>query len=467
MSSVSSPSLVRPSRTPTRSSSSKVLWVFSILVLGILLLIGVRTYFRYATAPSMSLPVREFSNAEYPEDPANRSIHHGKYKDRKLKLVRKDATHFDFVLESNQPHVANVVIRNVDVSLMTPSLPEWTKKDAALRRIALTDRQWNRQQVAFGGLNSPNVEVTGGDGFEAKNLLSAELAKNCLNAGLWEIQLFVNENNGKALYYQGWFTFPLGFYKEIFEQSTGLPYWRHWYYLEHWFDPEGTPLPMQSLREVVSEQAVAARFDKSERIMVAGEQIRKRKTTIADNLVSWNDVYERDIRFASFIPPGHYSVAHEWKNKFPLINRFDKAILRKVVSPATPAPLSELELVFSSGDNGNTYRFFASGFDLAALPQLPVSQYHNGMYMPMGIGIPPFAQSYADLQKTPPSKSPYVSVLLDKNDRWINHHTVSIDGAVLHRDEKDPGLLHVYLLSYERHTLLGHIVVPTASASGG
>ena len=41
----------------------------------------------------------------------------------------------------------------------------------------------------------------------------------------------------------------------------------------------------------------------------------------------------------------------------------------------------------------------------------------------------------------------------------IDHHSFAIDGPVLHRDSADPSLLHVYLLSYERHTLIGHLVV--------
>jgi hypothetical protein len=38
---------------------------------------------------------------------------------------------------------------------------------------------------------------------------------------------------------------------------------------------------------------------------------------------------------------------------------------------------------------------------------------------------------------------------------------VAVDGPVLHRDEADPGKLHLYLLSYERHSLVGHFVLAT------
>jgi hypothetical protein len=157
-----------------------------------------------------------------------------------------------------------VLIHDVDVSLMTPRAPDWTRGDDGLLRIALTDRQWNRQQVRFGGPGAAHIEVTGGDGFEREQLYSAELAKNCINAGRWEILLFTQEGGDKALYYQGWFTFPLGHYKDLFEHNNGLPYWRHWYYLEHWVDPAGTLVAMDKLREVVREREVGATFDRSE-----------------------------------------------------------------------------------------------------------------------------------------------------------------------------------------------------------
>jgi uncharacterized membrane protein YdjX (TVP38/TMEM64 family) len=422
---------------------------------------GVRTVTRYRTADEMAVPVRVYSNAEYSEDPANRSVHFGQYNSRTLKLIRHpDGVHFDFVLEPADAQTARVVWRDVDVRLMTPGLPEWTKADAGLRRIALTDRQWNRQQVSF-DRSSTHLEVGGGDGFEAKRLVSAELAKNCLNAGLWEVLLFVEEGGEKKLYYQSWFTFPLGHYKDVFERNTGLPYWRHWYYLEHWFDPAGTPVALGQLRTVKGEREVPAWFGRNEPVIASGEQARKRRTTIAENVRTWGDYYDgRKVRFATFIPPGRYSVNHPWKNEFWRLQQFDRAILRDIESPASSKALHELELVFAS-KNGGTSRFFVSGFDLETLPALPMKDYPKGLYMPMGIGTPPFFQSYADLEKAPPDKGAFFSVLLDADGRWINHHDVAIDGPVLHRDADDPHLLHVYLLSYERHALIAHFMVDT------
>src|SRR5262249_44830232 len=186
------------------------------------------------------------------------------------------------------------------------------------------------------------------------------------------------------------------------------------------------------------------------------------RTVRAEGLVSWKDFYDgRKVRFATFIPPGRYSVRHPWKNEFWRIERLEKALLRDVTSPATPRPLQELELVFA-GKGGEKCRFLVSGFDLESLPRLPVAEYPKGMYVPMGIGVPPFFQGYDKLQANPPDRSPYFSVMLDEQDRWINHHDLAVDGPVLHRDESDPSKLHVYLLSYERHSLIAHFVVSAA-----
>jgi len=219
-------------------------------------------------------------------------------------------------------------------------------------------------------------------------------------------------------------------------------------------------MAMDKLRHVYDEREVAARFDRDERILYAGEQVRKKRTCNGPNLVTWSDItQERDIEFATFIPPGRYSVDHPWKNEYWRLAEYKKAVIREIATPANGEQLQELELIFYD-EQGRPQRIIIGGVDLAKLPQLPVSQYHKGLYMPMGIGVPPFYQNYGDLQASPPHESPYYSFLLDEENRWIDHHKAAIDGPVMHRDEDDPNLVHLYLLSYERHTLIAHFVIP-------
>ena len=427
---------------------------------------AIQFFGKYRVADSMVVAVEEVHTADYPEDPAHRSTHYDRYGNRHLRLVKKDDTHFDFVFESSDSDVATITFHDVDMSLMIPKQPTWTKGDASLEVIAFVDREWNRQQVRWSA-DSPQITIEGGDGFEAKNLLTAELARNCLNAGLWEVMFTTEENGRKSLYYQGWFTFPMGHYKRMFEELNGISYWKHWHRLEHWFNPQGAKMDLAKLRTVVDERVVAGGANSDEHLIVAGEQIRKRRTLDAKQVRCWGDFCgkRKGIRFASFRPPGRYSVSHPWGNELERIEKFEAAVVRTIKAPVGESNLHEIELTFRNGVTNEVNRFIVSGIDLDALPRLAESDYNRGLYMPMGIGVPPFYQDYSDLERQPPYERPYFSMLLDSQNRWINHHDVAIDGPVMHRDIENPNRVHLYLLSYERHSLVGHFVLDLEEAS--
>lgn len=443
----------------------KVGIVISLFLLTGMCWLGTRFFLKYQKDETMQIRVEEVSTADYPEDPSHRSIHYNKYGNRTLTLVKNDPTHFDFIFQSDDPSVATITFKDIDFTLYVPIAPKWTKEDFNLEIVALVDREWNRQQVSFPP-HSPHLEIVGGDGFEQKNLQSAELARNCLNAGLWEVLLFTNENGQKALYYQGWFTFPLGHYKDVFEAMNGTSYWKHWYRLEHWFDPVGRSIDLSKLRAVTAEKEVLALRQPNEKIIVAGEQLRKSRTMNAKDVRCWEDFCKtKNIQFASFIPPGRYSVNTPWNHEYERIASLEKTFVRRINCPDSVNDRYEIDMFFRSSRTGELLRYIVGGVDLRRLPQLPVKNYPKGLYMPMGIGVPPFYQSYENLKSDPPYKSPYYSLLLDDQDRWINHHEVAIDGPVMHRDESDPNLVHLYLLSYERHSLVGHFLIPLDEVS--
>ena len=446
----------------TKEPKPKRLRRLIVRALGILLLVGavgIGYFFsRYTVAEETSVDVFEFPSFQYAGDPSGRSPYYSEYKGRQLKLVQVDETHFDFVFQPLDEHVAKVVFKNVDVSLMTVNVPEYVKENDGLRRIALTDREWNRQQVQF-HVGSDDVEVTGGDGFEQENLKIASLARNCLNAGLWEVLLFTKTETGKQMYYQGWFSFPIGQYKRLWENNNGLSYWNdfNFYRMEHWLDPAGNVIPVEKLRTVVSESKIDAHFDPDEPIPFAGEQIRKRRTTQAPGVRTWGDVIEKrdDISLATFYPPGYYDVAKPWHNRYDLIAKFQNATHRRVKSLLDGEELDELQLTFESVD-GKQSRLFIGGLDLSKVPAVARDQYNKGLYLPMGIGTPPFYQDYEVLKESPPQDNPYYSFFLDENNGWIDHHSMAVDGPILHRDAENPDLLHLYLMSYERHLLVAH-----------
>ena len=426
----------------------------------VLCAIGGRMWWRYRAADSMTIHVQELSNSDYPEDPSSRSIHHGKYQGRGLTLTKRDETHFDFAFEPRHPHIARVVFKNVDCSLLTPGLPEWVKGKSALERIAIASRQFARQQVRFGGVGSPYIEITGGDGFEKQLLYSAELVKNSLEAGAWEVMLYTYERGEKTLYYQGWFSFPLGHYKRLFEQNTGLSYWKHFWYLEHRSSAEGQAVKLDELRTVKSEAESRCVHDPGERVFAAGEQARRRRLTMGENLLFWKDYTDgRDVRFASFVAPGRYRADRLQGHKLNRIEKFEKSLTRQIVSCADREPRNEIEVIFSNTRTGKRCRLIVSGFQWDRLPAVPIEDYPRGRYMPMGIAVPQIFQDYPELAQFSPKGSPYFAMFLDEEGHYLDPYSMGVEGPIVHRDVQHPNWVHLYLMSHERHALVGHWII--------
>ena len=149
-----------------------------------------------------------------------------------------------------------------------------------------------------------------------------------------------------------------------------------------------------------------------------------------------------------------------------MIAKFKNATHRRVESVLTGEELDELELRFETTDGKQT-RLYIGGIDLSKAPAVTPDEYPKGIYLPMGIGTPPFYQDYKALLQNDPLKNPYYSFFLDDKDGWIDHHSMAVDGPIIHRDADNPDLLHLYLMSYERHLLVAHyeLTVPIETAT--
>ncbi|MDX2345361.1 MAG: hypothetical protein QNK11_00605 [Legionella sp.] len=436
--------------------------VFFGAVLICLACVRVYLYTRYHTKKSMTVAVKEFTSETYPDNPATLNQHHGEYSHPQVMIQQHQHNVFDLVFLPGNSKSAKIIFKKINAGLMTPSVPKWVKEDKNLTRIALTDRQWNRQQVIF---KSPSFEVIGGDGIEKNLIYEAHLAKNCLNAGLWEILLYSkkNKNHQKELIYQGWFTFPLGYYKQIFEQNTGFSYWRHAFYLEHWVTPESLQIEVGKLREVIQTYHLVLTEDTDEPAATDGEQVNKRKNIISKHPLNiFKDYRDLDVAFSTFSAPGVYQKNKPWTHEYWRINHPISAVLQVVRSPAEPKkPLEELVIAYSDdlpNQNNDSY-FYISGFDISKLPRLDPKYYAKGKLFLMGIGTAPLKEAYTALLKKPPSMSPAFSVFLNEKNEWINHHEAAIDGVILLVDKYKANRLHMYMISYERHAVVAHYVM--------
>lgn len=443
---------------PTITMKRRLLVLIFVLLV---MTIGAVVWFadRYDDRPQQTVALTAFSKETYPDNPENTSQMFGAYPHRQLMIEQVDGTRFRFLLQPAEPQATTIELTDVDLAHFVAAVPSWLNPDADLIKVGLIDREWNRQQVRF-TRSSPHVQVhEDGDGFEQRRFSRIDLARNCLNAGLWELLLFTEEEGEERVYEHLWFTFPLGLYKQVFEHVNGLSYWSHWWSLEHWIDPTGTPIRLERLRTVEQERPTQATGLWDEPTASQGEQTRKRKNILTRLAATYRDWYQGPVQFASFIPPGYYSRSHPRDTELHYLADLTGALVRKVKLAGEAEILFEIELAFRSSQTQEATRLILGGLDWAAIPVASPEHYDRGWQVPLGIGNPSFYESYEHVMASPPGRRTFYGFHLDAQDRWLDHHAIGVDGPLLYWDADDPSLLHLHLLSYERHALLNHLIV--------
>lgn len=422
---------------------------------------------RYDASTDQTVPLRFFTHEEYPDNPEHLSRAFGTHRHGQLRVRQMNGTRFRLTLKPATPQATRIELVDIELAHLVAAVPNWLPREPGLVKIGLIDREWNRQQVSF-RRDSPHVQVhPGGDGFEARAISRVDLARNCLNAGLWEILLFTREDGEEQLYDHVWFTFPLGLYKQLFERVNRLSYWDYWWSLEHWVDPSGTYIALDRLRTVVREWPLEVRAAWEEEPLARGEQLAKQKNVLASPVATYRDWYTQAIQFASFIQPGIYSRAYPRDTQLHYLAELSGATLRQVRLPEGNMDLAEIELSFKDGRTGEQSRLIFGGVSLQALPKLRPINYEIGWQVPMGIGNPSFFESYDEVMTHPPAQRSFYGFHLDAQNQWVDHHAVGVDGPLLHRDAEKPSVIHLYLVAYERHALLNHFVIRCPSRSHG
>ncbi|NJL36826.1 MAG: hypothetical protein HC899_08715 [Leptolyngbyaceae cyanobacterium SM1_4_3] len=356
-----------------------------------------------------------------------------------------------------------VTLKDIDLGLWIPTVPEAIQDNAQLERLFLSEREFNRQRVVFAA-GSPHIEIQDGSGLDAKNI-SVNLTNNCLGSGRWEFAVFEEQNGEKTKIYQGYFSFPLGSYRQLVETANGTSYWQQARSMEAWpgFNFfSGTSFDLEATRSVDSEYEVVAVSRDNDPILAADEQESKTKLIVHSSseqpLKTWQDLRSSDVQFQSFVSPGIYDETQLWNTNFSEIANFSGAVVRQISSNLSDEPLQEIELTFQN-EAGEDRTLVVSGLKLEDLPQLATNEYYKGLYRPLGFGTP-FTQDYEELKQNPPSESPLFSFVLDEEGRLMNYRKeIGINGVVMYRDIDRPERIHIHPLSYERIMLVGHYVV--------
>ena len=60
------------------------------------------------------------------------------------------------------------------------------------------------------------------------------------------------------------------------------------------------------------------------------------------------------------------------------------------------------------------------------------------------------------MQTNHSKENPYYGLLINEDENFIDSHWLGIDGQLLHWDKKKKDMLHVWILSFERHAFVGH-----------
>lgn len=408
---------------------------------------------------SFESEVIEMTDEEYPDnnDKESRCEDWQEYKHHKVTIERLDSTNFRISFIPSNKNSDTLILHNVNLLEWIPTIPNYLE-DNYLKNIGIINAEWNRHQVKF----SEGEFYSSKFAKEGRKTTRVDLARNCLNSYLWEIISYAKEDEIEKPLYHGWFEFPRSFYEELFnEVNKGkLTFEDYKDYLINWKDPESKIVNLESLRKVENVKEVSFNNLNKEFYPLTGARKSKFKNIVyPKNPTSINDFLNDSTSFATFLYPGYYSSSDPRSTTLSKLRNPKKVTIREVISNnANEDKCIEIDVTFAQSiDTNKLTRIVIGGVKLDQIPQLALNDYNNGFKMPMGIGNHAFYETAKYAQKHSSKTNPYYAFILDDEGKWIDSHFFGIDGPIFHFDEKEPNLLHFWLLSFERHAMVTHL----------
>ncbi|MDB4088672.1 hypothetical protein N9544_03515 [Flavobacteriales bacterium] len=398
--------------------------------------------------------ISELTDEQYPNNPdiSIRSSLDGSFSHSKISF-EKNTKGYDMVLYPKNKNSDTIVLIDLELKKFVPSVPTHVKKDEYLTKIGITNQEWNRMQVNF---KEGQFEIKGNN-LESQKVIRIDIARNCINAYLWELIIYTSEEGKSKPIYHGWFNFNKELYAQLFEEKNELTYSTYQASLEEWIFPGSEKVNLEILRERLEGKAVEFENHDNEYYPEIGERKKKKMNILfPKNVHTIDDFLTDSTTYATFSAPGCYNQSDPRKTQLHRLANLKNIELNTIKSNNTKGDsLSELVLRFES--ETDTTLFIVGGIDLSKLPILTVEESKNGYQMPMGIGNYSFYSNYSFLQNTNHLESPFYGLLTDENHNWLDSHEIGIDGPLLHYDKE--GNLHFWILSFERHSFVGHYVV--------
>ena len=357
-----------------------------------------------------------------------------------MKLIRKEGGKYDIEF----PPAANVpALRDIDFRTFVARVPTIAKGDETLTKVALIQRELNRNQTRY------PLEGFG----------SAWVANNCLKRGLWEIALDKKDDKGHLTVYHAWFDFPKSEYERLFKDLNdgdarlvaaceGYPELNH------------IAMPMDKLRKVESDAAIEkVESLESEPIVAMSEQARKAKLVVAPTGAKtygdWAAKDKQPVKTAKFSEPGFYANADPVVFQLDWLSKPTGAAWRKVKNESAGATMDEVELKFSNG-----YRMIIASSELGKLaPRAePAKDEKEVLRLTFGIGTPDLYADSPDRAKEFANPPHDYLLLLDGKGEHVDNHKAGMDRVYAWRSSD--GKLHMHVVGYERIILLSHYAIP-------
>lgn len=397
----------------------------------------------------ISFEIKNLSDEEYPENP-DIGYRSTKYQNNYFQdgIIQRTKDSLIFNLQFYTKSKDTISIKSINLSEFIPTIPDAIKSDNYLSLLSCVNQEWNRNQVKFeDGEFSTTVP----------NIARIDVARNCLNAYLWEIIIYIEEDGKTVPYTHGWFDFPHALYAELFEIKNNKPFKIYANFLENWVDPESKKVNLSSLRTVID--TINIQFsDKSDAMYpLAAARLKKRKEIIQPvNFKTMKDLQSDSTLFATFSPPGKYNKKDPRKTELGRLNQLKEATILKVYSPISQDTLYEVSLQFQHKTNGTRTSLVIGGLDFKQFPILSNKNANDGWKHSMGIGNHTFYETYKVHNETIAKNNPYYALLMDTDGKWLDSHKVGIDGPIFHFEDEGRKFLNLWLLSFERHALVGH-----------
>jgi len=425
---------------------------FALILFCFIILSSCKDNISNTQSDALTFEIKNLDDSEYPDNP-DIGFRSSKYQNDFFAAGKIDSTEnkYEWSFEFTTKESDTIKLEKINISEFIPTIPNHIKADDYISYISCVNQEWNRNQVKFdiGEFKSTIPNIT-----------RVDLARNCLNAYLWEVILYTEENNETVPYAHGWFDFPHAAYADLFEKKNNMPFSKFQKPLENWVDPENKKIDLSILRNLKDTMAITFQDLSDAMYPIKGARKKKYKEIIYPDTFSTMRALQSDSTlFATFSPPGFYNKKDPRTTELGRLYNLANIELYTIQSPIPSDTLCEIELTFTHKTSQEKTKLIIGGVNLNDFPILSEEQANKGWKNSMGIGNHSFYESYDKHINYKSESAPYYGLFTDDKGKWLDSHKIGIDGPIFHFTDADKKYLHLWLLSFERHALTGHYLM--------